>query len=193
MKKRFCVLLIVLMLFPLAACGGGKNTDAQNPDSAQNLPVPQGQVTAGEPISENASPQPDTDRTDVDYEQENTNQQTDADGIDVDLTILSSTMVYSEVYNMLYAPDSYLGKTIKMSGQFACYEDPETKNHYFACIIADATACCSQGLEFVLTGEPAYPEDYPAVGDEITVIGTFELYDEGAFQYCRLADATLAD
>ena len=29
---------------------------------------------------------------------------------DVDLTLLSSTMVYSEVYNMMVDPDSYIGK-----------------------------------------------------------------------------------
>lgn len=58
--------------------------------------------------------------------------------IDVDLTKLSRTMVYSEVYNMMYTPDDYIGKTVKMKGQFAHYEDPDTKVQYFACIIADA-------------------------------------------------------
>ena len=114
-----------------------------------------------------------------------------ASNIDVDLTKLSSTMVYSEVYNMMYTPDDYIGKIVKMKGQFAYYEDPETKAQYFACIIADATACCSQGLEFVLTGEHTYPNDYPELGSEITVSGTFELYEENGSQYCRLTDAEL--
>ena len=113
------------------------------------------------------------------------------DGIDVDLTQLSSTMVYSEVYNMMYTPDDYIGKAVKMKGQFAYYEDPETKAQYFACIIADATACCSQGLEFILTGEHTYPNDYPELGSEITVTGTFEVYTENGFQYCRLKDASM--
>ena len=113
------------------------------------------------------------------------------DGIDVDLTQLSSTMVYSEVYNMMYTPDDYIGKTVKMKGQFAYYEDPETKAQYFACIIADATACCSQGLEFILTGKHSYPNDYPELGSEITVTGIFEVYTENGFQYCRLKDASL--
>ena len=113
------------------------------------------------------------------------------DGIDVDLTQLSSTMVYSEVYNMMYTPDDYIGKVVKMKGQFAYYEDPETKAQYFACIIADATACCSQGLEFILTGEHSYPNDYPELGSEITVTGIFEVYTENGFQYCRLKDASL--
>ena len=46
-----------------------------------------------------------------------------------------------------------------MNGDFAYYEDPETKKQYFACIIADATACCSQGLEFILTGDHTYPNE----------------------------------
>ena len=114
-----------------------------------------------------------------------------SDDLDVDLTKLSSTMVYSEVYNMMYTPDDYIGKTVKMKGQFAYYEDPETKAQYFACIIADATACCSQGLEFILTGEHTYPNDYPELGSEITVTGTFEVYTENGFQYCRLKDAAM--
>ena len=36
--------------------------------------------------------------------------------VDVDLTALSSTMVYSEVFNMLNTPENYVGKTIKMTG-----------------------------------------------------------------------------
>ena len=112
---------------------------------------------------------------------------------DVDLTKLSSTMVYSEVYNMMNTPDSYIGKTVKMNGQFSYYEDPETKTQYFACIIADATACCSQGLEFALTGEHTYPRDYPELGSEITVTGIFETYTENGYRYCRLKNAALAD
>lgn len=32
------------------------------------------------------------------------------DKVDVDLTVLSSTMVYAEVYDMVNTPDNYLGK-----------------------------------------------------------------------------------
>lgn len=122
-----------------------------------------------------------------------------ADGIDVDLTKLSSTMVYSEVYNMMYTPDDYVGKTIKMEGQFAIYQATDENGAlipdqiYFACVIADATACCSQGLEFVLAGEHTYPNDYPELGSEITVTGTFELYEEDGYQYCRLVDAEMIE
>ena len=60
---------------------------------------------------------------------------------------------------------------------------------YYACVIADATACCQQGLEFVLSGNHTFPDDYPEVGEEITVTGTFGTYEEGGYQYCQLTEA----
>lgn len=36
-----------------------------------------------------------------------------------------------------------------------------------------------------------YPDDYPELGSEITVSGTFELYEEGDIRYCRLVDAEM--
>ena len=46
-------------------------------------------------------------------------------------------------------------------------------------IIQDATACCAQGMEFVLTDEYSYPDDYPDEGSEITVMAVFDTYQEG--------------
>ncbi len=119
--------------------------------------------------------------------------------IDVDLTQLSSTMVYSEVYNMMYTPENYIGKTVKMSGDFALYCQQTDENGqpdfdypiYYACVIADATACCSQGLEFVPAGNCTYPDDYPEPGGNITVIGTFETYEEEGYTYCHLVNAQM--
>ena len=177
MKKLFCVFLIALTLCSLAACGNHNDRDAAVSNST-NDPAPgpsTSQVQPTEEESQGATSDPVQS----------------ADGIDVDLTKLSSTMVYSEVYNMMISPDNYIGKTVKMNGAFAYYEDPETKKQHFACIIADATACCSQGLEFILTGDHTYPNDYPELGSEITVTGTFEVYTESGFQYCGLVNATL--
>ena len=111
--------------------------------------------------------------------------------IDVDLTKLSSTMIYSEVLNMVQTPDNYLGKVVKMSGNFATTENTDQTKRYFACIIPDATACCSQGIEFVLAGKHEYPLDYPDLNAEITVTGVFDTYMEGDYQYCQLLNAVL--
>lgn len=120
-----------------------------------------------------------------------------SDVIDVDLTVLSSTMVYSEVCNMLYTPEDYLGKTVKMNGTFALYyafdenNQPVMDQKYYACVIRDATACCQQGMEFILAGDAKYPDDYPELDSDITVIGEFQTYMEGEDLYCHLVNARL--
>lgn len=116
---------------------------------------------------------------------------TDVQKADIDLTVLSSTMVYSEVYGMFVSPEDYLGKTVKMEGEFTVFQDPNTKKIYFSCIVKDAMACCAQGLEFVLEGDAAYPEDYPNPGDFITVVGEFSTYLEEGNRYCTLVNAKL--
>lgn len=111
--------------------------------------------------------------------------------IDVDLTALSSTMVYSEVNNMMMYPEEYIGKTVKMTGTMAAYYDEALDEYYEACVISDATACCQQGLEFQLKGNHKYPDDFPEIDSEITVVGTFNTYEENDYTYARLENAKL--
>jgi hypothetical protein len=118
---------------------------------------------------------------------------TDASGkiIDLDLTTMSSTMIYSTVSNMMMYPDSYMGQHIKLEGQFSVYHDKGGDKYIFSAIIPDATACCSQGIEFVLDGSYKYPDDYPEEGTTITVTGDFNVYDEYGFKYCQLLNAAM--
>lgn len=111
--------------------------------------------------------------------------------IDVDLTAMSGTMVYSEVYGMMTAPEDYLGKVVKMQGQFSHYYDKKLDQHYYLCFIADATACCAQGMEFIPAADLVYPDQFPAVDDPITVVGVFDLYWEGEIEYCTLRNAVI--
>lgn len=115
---------------------------------------------------------------------------TEAKSFDLDLTQLSSTLIYSEVYNMLITPDDYKGKIIKMKGLFNQYTDEQTGKTYNAVIIPDATACCQQGLEFELSDKtnPNFEQ-----GAEITVVGTFDTYSEGELLYCHLKNAKIID
>lgn len=115
----------------------------------------------------------------------------DSGKIDVDLTMLSSTMVYAEIFNMITESESYIGKTVRAHGKFAVYADPEKGRYYPSVIIEDATACCEQGIEFALKGAPPYPDGYPKIDDEIVVVGTFETFEEEGMTFCRLADSTL--
>ncbi|MBO4912696.1 MAG: hypothetical protein J5504_08220 [Butyrivibrio sp.] len=120
-------------------------------------------------------------------------EEIDVDGDYVDLTKLSATMIYTTVYNMMYYPEKFVGKTIKMNGNYSEYVDEATGKRYHACIIKDATACCSQGVEFELTADYKYPDNYPKEEDPVTVEGVFELYKEGEYQYCTLRNAKLCE
>lgn len=119
--------------------------------------------------------------------------------VDIDLTALSGIMVYSEVNSIISFPDNYIGKTVKMQGQFTIYQATDENGAFipdkmfFACMIADATACCAQGLEFALAGKPVYPDEYPELGAEITVVGTFEWYEEDGCRYYRLGNAAFVN
>ena len=105
--------------------------------------------------------------------------------VDVDLTAMSSTMVYSEVYDMIMSPDDYMGQTIKVRGQYYNGYSEDTKQYYHFVIVADATACCQQGLEFIWNGEHDISE-YPEQLTEIEIVGVFGLYDEQENTYCYL-------
>ena len=122
-----------------------------------------------------------------------TAEEIDVEGDYVDLTKQSSTMIYTTVYNMMYYPENFVGKTIKMTGNYSEYIAEDTGKRYFACIIKDATACCSQGVEFELTEDYKYPDNYPKEADSITVEGVFDLYKEGEYQYCTLRNAKLCE
>ncbi len=185
MKRLFCLLLAVCMMVFLCSCGKGGGEDAGNDTlssdeeasaSAEIIPTPNQQETP----------------------EKSGQAQPSAGKVDVDLTVLSSTMVYSEVYNMLYNdPAYYLGKTVKARGEFSIYQlvtdgvlQPNPVS--YACIISDAAACCAEGMEFVLEGNYTYPDDYPELGAEITVIGEFQSYEENGMIWYHLVNARLA-
>ncbi len=110
------------------------------------------------------------------------------DTVDVDLTQLSSTLVYSEVYNMMTAPNDYKDKIIKMNGTLVYYHDDYTGNDYYNCVVQDATACCAQGFEFEPTNI-SKDELIRNDGKFITVIGKFDIYYEGEYMYCTLRES----
>ncbi len=116
-----------------------------------------------------------------------------SEDIDIDLTKMSSTMIYSEVYAMMVDSKQYIGKKVRMRGEFSGFYDKQSGQYYFSCLIRDAMACCAQGLEFVLTDDYSYPDDYPPTGTDITVTGIFEPYQEGNFTFYHLANAVLEE
>ncbi|WP_294413821.1 hypothetical protein [uncultured Ruminococcus sp.] len=113
-----------------------------------------------------------------------------SENIDIDMTQMNSNMVYAQVYDMINYSDNYLGKKVKVKGPFSYFKENDGRE-FFAVLISDATACCSQGIEFVLTGEHKYPDDYPTLNTEITVTGEFNSYVENGATYCQLLNAEM--
>ena len=185
MKRVLCAVFSLLLTASLCACGSKEAASAASP---KKQPAPAVSAAAPTPAP-TQKPLPSPVPTPQSEPAEK--------AVDVDLTALSSTMVYSEVYNMLYENTAdYVGKTVKMKGAFGVAQvvvngEVSSEPAAYACVIADATACCTQGIEFVLSGEHRYPQDYPPLGEEITVIGTFETYESNGMPGVRLAEAEL--
>lgn len=118
------------------------------------------------------------------------------DTVDIDLTKLSSTLAFSELYNIMLHPEEYVEKSIKITGEFSVFEeDPysgEGEPYYYAVIISDATACCQRGITFAWNGSHSYPEDYPPAGAEITIYGVYEPYENGENTYYHLVTDNLS-
>ena len=197
MKKVVKIALCVLLIFTVAACGAKTSDTSRDYSSVTDvndlLAAAKAQETSASEKEEEPAPAPapsveeEKEPEVVPEEPEETpeTEAEDTEGIDVDLTTRSQTMVYSEVYNMMYYPEDYVGKVIKMEGLYTYLFDESTGNEYHACIVKDATACCSTGIEFVLSD--GY--EYPSEGDDICVTGTFDTYMEGDHLYCTLRDS----
>lgn len=200
MKNITCALTILMLMIMLCACGNDAGTGSAAMGTAISGTYAPQLETASTAATTDASEIAQTEAANVPAESAaltETTQASKSAGIDIDLTALSSTMVYSEVYNMMVTPENYIGKTVKMRGQLEIAQpldadgNPDPQRIYFSCVIADATACCAQGIEFVLSGEHEYPDDYPQPGSEITVLGTFQTYEEDGYIYCQLSNAEM--
>ena len=200
MKKRILTVICILSvaaLLVLNGCTDNNSSGSAKGSSADNS-VSQTETSLKDESSKEEKKQ-DKQRSDADDDPEESESKSSADDaaeqmystIDYDLSVMSGTVVYAEVYNIVTDPDTYRGKTIKMTGNLATYHDDKTGMDYFACIIPDATACCSQGIEFRTTDSFRYPEDYPEIGKEITVIGTFDTYKEEPYEYPVLDQAVI--
>ena len=167
MKRIVLICALCAALLALTACGGKDTAKQAVPETVKQASAETVEQAAPETVEKAKG------------------------AIDVDLTALSGTVVYSQVYDMMERPEEYMGKTIRMRGSFSYFMDPDTRQEYFAAVIADATACCAQGIEFDWQGEHSYPKDYPPLNTEVTVTGTFGTYYEGEAMFARLNDATV--
>lgn len=197
MKKILACIICLTLAFGVTACGKASDKDSngdtkiisdaknkqENSKSNTKKEVSKKEVNKKE-VSDDAGK----------GKSSKSKSKTKGNKIDVDLNNLNANVVYSQVFLMMTEPDKFIGKRIRMSGQFNVYAaeegNPSGVTEYYAIIIADAQACCQQGIEFVWPGH-TYPEGFPEVKSNASVTGIFEVYEENGKKYCRLVADTV--
>ena len=217
-KRLFMLILVLSMLLTVTGCGGASQTAGSRLNTQNAVDKVLNQKT-GDGDVESKSSAGATTETAITTEMQTTTEtesasvteatseptygqvvngdssviaQYKSEGVDVDLTLMGKDLIYATVYQMMSKPEEYEGKTIRIEGKYYASYYPITDKYYNYCLIADALACCSQGLEFELGGDAVYPDDYPADQSQVIVTGVFETYTEEAgqtFYFCRMRDA----
>ena len=207
MKKKCALTICLATIGLLAGCGDApvKTTDRTSDQKSENDRIMEAKMASEDAeagkvqIGNVESDDSQTGTTqDADPQSDNTKRREDgskvaasysADQIEVDLAAISGDVVYAQVYDMMTKPEDYIGKVVKMKGNYSFYHDDASNIDYHACIIQDATACCAQGIEFEPVTGFTSETDRPADNEEITVVGVFDTYMDGEYEYCTLRKA----
>jgi hypothetical protein len=115
-------------------------------------------------------------------------------GVDLDMTNMGAAIAYSQAVDLSENPDNYLGKVIKVKGNYYPTYYDQTAQYYHLVLVGDATSCCRMPIEFIVTGDYTFPDDYPETEAVIIVSGVYEEYDELGETYYHLVaeDITFA-
>ena len=192
MKKILACIICLTLAFGVTACGKASDKDSNGDtkiiSDAQNKQENSKSNTKKEVSKKEVAGDAGKGKSSKSKSKTNSNK------IDIDLNNLNANVVYSQVFLMMTEPDKFIGKRIRMSGQFNVYAaqegNPSGVTEYYAIIIADAQACCQQGIEFVWPGH-TYPDGFPEVKSNASVTGIFEVYEENGKKYCRLIADTV--
>lgn len=192
MKKILTCIICLTLAFGVTACGKASDKDSNGDtkiiSDAKNKQENSKSNTKKEVSKKEVAGDAGKGKSSKSKSKTNSNK------IDVDLNNLNANVVYAQVFQMMTEPDKFIGKRIRMSGQFNVYAaqegNPSGVTEYYAIIIADAQACCQQGIEFVWPGH-TYPDGFPEVKSNASVTGIFEVYEENGKKYCRLVADTV--
>ena len=106
--------------------------------------------------------------------------------VDLDLSKLNSIVADAELIKLQENKEQYRGIIVKAKGQYTYYKNTDTGNEYYNCVFS--SSCCPNGLEFILKDSSKYPTTQ---GETITVVGSFNYYEEDGYIYYNLIDATI--
>lgn len=188
--NRWCKYIVIGMIISLMCTGCGNGDEARKVKNKNSVDaVIQNEIDKS---NEKASASDVSEDTEENNSQEDTTEakiQTDSidPEVDIDISVMNSDMIYATVYQLVSAPEQYIGKRIKIKGNHYSQYYEETGLTYHFALIQDAAACCAQGLEF----EMASGLEYPNEEEEVVVVGTFETYEEQGLTYCTLKNSVI--
>lgn len=164
MRKYFVLILLVLSL---VACGNTEDNkpiddliDAESsnetPEVGEYIQIPQNQLNK------------EKDYSALDHIK-----------VDENISILPQSLAFAQVQRMMYYPKEYEGLTVKITGTYYCEIIPELNILIRAVMLMDETSCCQGYFEL------EFPEgtDYPDLGEEIMVVGSYAAHNDGQYDY----------
>ena len=105
---------------------------------------------------------------------------------DYDLSKMGQSVAYAQLTDFMNNQPSYLGKTIKIKGDFYIQPSDDNSKNYYYIILNDTTACCSAYIECIADGcELPAKSSNPDTGDIVTVTaeGVIDSYEEYGQKY----------
>jgi len=187
---RKCILIPVTASLLLTGCGGSTQDESK---AEQEVPV----ETAEEMAS--LSTESDEKEEEKDWfsdEDPDLDESPDAsdqpvssgnyDEPDIDLTKLTDMLASSEIVNMHYETQDFIGLIIRVTGVYEESSPDEADLYTGACKVYDG--CCTwNGIYFILADGYERPKN----GDTITVTGVFDTFERGKYTTCVLRDARI--
>ena len=170
MKKLFALLLALMMLLSLAACGA-EDENAAGEGGDEDL-------TRGElPLMEGEAP----DRPAASDE-----TVLDPADLDLDLSICQPEEVYHEIEHFNIDPSGYVGLRLRVTGELSRFVSHDKTFYYIGVRDEDG---CIENLELRFPGDGSEPEGFPEDGSVITVwgrLGTYTAQRDGKDRLCAV-------
>lgn len=173
MKKTTLFLLLALVALLLSACQPAADGSTEDKPPAVNQLAAGPSIDLG-PFLHPALGQPILQAAPI------------KDPPDLDLSHFSGTMVYAEVFNMSVTPKEYLGKTVKLRGQY--YGVPVNQGQHIAhlVVVTDQAACCEVSIAVFVAGKESQGFVYPENFTPVEVSGIFGTFELGGAEYPSL-------
>ena len=149
MKKMFALLLALLMLLSLAACGSGEEAEETEAEELTRSGMP-----------EDADPAPEDEVEEPEY-------------LDWDLSICQPEEAYRELEHYNIDPTGYRGLRLRVAGEFFVVQDHGKTFYYVGVRDEDG---CVENLELRFPGDGSLPEGFPEEGETVTVWGVLDYY-----------------